>query len=522
MGLWSFYFFGKLFLYFAKFIGFYFWPNLGFAAARLIPLRSRWLRVLRQVIAVPVGVALLYYDSWLPPFKRVLEQGGELSQFTLPYLLELLGRFLNPWVIAGLAAIFVVYWALGRWLRMSTLAVVGIVAVPLMLVLPNLHLQPPSGGAAVTDSAPLVASRSEPATDADLNTALSSFYRAEVLRQVRFTRTEAPFDIILVQICSMAWDDLVYAKQRDHSLLKHFDLLFDNFNSAASYSGPAATRLLRGTCGHQKHTELYRPASPGCYAFNGLIQAGFQPQFLMNHDGRFGNFVDTVRTGGGMTALPVDNRKAPVQLRSFDDSPVYDDLAILTQWWQQRVSSPEARVALYYNSVTLHDGNRAPDKPNASSREAYPERAKKLLDDIDKFLELIASSGRHAVVVFVPEHGAAMNGDRIQIPGLREIPSPSITHIPVGIKLVGRLDPSAGATVAIHEPSSYLGLFELLSRFIAKSPFDSPGPALSEYVRNLPQTESVAENEDNVVMRVGTRYLMRNLDLTWTEYPAGP
>lgn len=522
MGLWSFYFFGKLFLYFAKFINFHFWLNLGFAAFLLVPLRARWLRVLRQILAVPAGVALLYHDSWLPPFKRVLEQGGELSQFSLPYLIELLGRFVNPWVIAALAAIFLVYWALGRWLRMSTLAVVGILSVPLMAVLPNLHLQPPSKNVIVTDGAPLIVSKPEPASDTELNTELASFYRAEALRQVRLTKTEAPFDIILLQICSLAWDDLMYSKQLDHSLLKHFDLMFDNFNSAASYSGPAAIRLLRGTCGQQKHTELYRAASPGCYAFNGLVQAGFQPQFLINHDGRFGNFVDTVRSGGGLSALPVDNRKAPVQLRSFDDSPIYDDLALLTQWWEQRVSSPDARVALYYNSITLHDGNRAPDKPNASSRDAYPGRAKKLLDDIDKFLEVIANSGRHAVVVFVPEHGAAIRGDRLQISGLREIPSPAITRIPVGIKLVGRQDPTAGATVAIHEAASYLGLYELLSRFIARSPFEAPSPSLSEYVRNLPQTESVAENEDNVVMRVGSRYMMRNLDLSWTEYPVVP
>ncbi|MCR3986170.1 cellulose biosynthesis protein BcsG [Aeromonas caviae] len=33
----------------------------------------------------------------------------------------------------------------------------------------------------------------------------------------------------------------------DHPLWKHFDIVFKNFNSATSYSGPAAVRLLRAS-----------------------------------------------------------------------------------------------------------------------------------------------------------------------------------------------------------------------------------------------------------------------------------
>ena len=94
--------------------------------------------------------------------------------------------------------------------------------------------------------------------------------------------------------------------------------------------------------------------------------------------------------------------------------------------------------------------------------------------------------------------------------------------MPVGVKLIGRQDPTAGATIKVHEPMEYFGLYALLSRLMEKNAFDAPAPPLAEYLQNLPQTESVAENEDNVVMRIGTRYLMRNLDLSWTEYPLTP
>ena len=40
-----------------------------------------------------------------------------------------------------------------------------------------------------------------------------------------------------------------FVGQRDNPFLKRFDVLFTNFNSAASYSGPASLRVLHGTCG---------------------------------------------------------------------------------------------------------------------------------------------------------------------------------------------------------------------------------------------------------------------------------
>jgi hypothetical protein len=73
-------------------------------------------------------------------------------------------------------------------------------------------------------------------------------------------------------------------------------------------------------------------------------------------------------------------------------------------------------VALYYNTVTLHDGNRLPDK-RLTSIESYPLRLKTLLDDVDRIIDTISKSGRKAVVIFVPEHGAALRGDRTRSRG---------------------------------------------------------------------------------------------------------
>ncbi len=59
------------------------------------------------------------------------------------------------------------------------------------------------------------------------------------------------------------------------------------------------------------------------------------------------------------------------------------------------------------------------------------------------------------MVVVVPEHGGALKGDRMQVSGLRDIPSPSITDVPVGVKFFGMKAPHQGAPIVIEQPSSF-------------------------------------------------------------------
>src|SRR5690554_6569292 len=94
LGLWNLYFIAKLALYWAGALNFNALYNLAFAAALLLPLRSLYLHRLRHALMVPVGAALLYYDSWLPPFSRLLAQ-PEILKFSPHYLLELMGRLVN-------------------------------------------------------------------------------------------------------------------------------------------------------------------------------------------------------------------------------------------------------------------------------------------------------------------------------------------------------------------------------------------------------------------------------------------
>ena len=66
----------------------------------------------------------------------------------------------------------------------------------------------------------------------------------------------------------------------------------------------------------------------------------------------------------------------------------------------------------------------------------------------------------------MPEHGGALKGDRMQVSGLRDIPSPSITDVPVGVKFFGMKAPHQGAPIVIDQPSSFLAISDLVVRVL--------------------------------------------------------
>lgn len=522
MGLWSFYFFGKLFLFVGGYIDFHVLWNLAFAIFLIIPLKRPLLRIFRQIIAIPAGLALLYHDSWLPPLQRVMSQANNLQQFDTAYLVELLGRFINLRVVTLLFVLLVVTLLLSRKLRMSTFAIVAILLVPPAFHFVTALQQPTIVTQTASAGSPAAAVIEKPASSDELNTILTGFYQSESTRKVTFrpvaADSKAPFDIVMLHICSLAWDDMAYVNLKNHPVMNRFDLVFDNFSAGASYSGPAAIRLLRSPCGQEKHEELYRPEDSSCYLFNQFQQAGFTPQFLMGHDGHFGNFLDDIHKGGGLAVPLLPINQVPVAMHAFDGTPVYDDYAELSHWWQERQKLADPRVALYYNTMSLHDGNKLVSKQPLNTVDSYRVRLDKLLNDVDRFMQDLSSSGRRVVVVFVPEHGAALRGDKLQISGLREIPSPAISLIPVGVKLIG-MPQTTSSPLIVNQPSSYLAIAQLLASLSANNPFEAANFNLQDYTRDLPQTNFVSENEATVVMRQAGRYMMRNPDMTWTEYP---
>ena len=513
MGLWSAYFLAKLVLYALGYLNFSPWLNLGLAVLTALPAANPRQRLAKNLIAVPLAVVLLYHDSWLPPLPQAIADLENLSTFSAVYLWELAGRLVSLRVVLGAVALTVLYSLARRKLRLSTFVFLGIVAV--MLAPAARHWAAvasparPAGAAALTheevDLAP-----------AALDDRLAQFYAREKQVQVRFARPasdDPAFDIVLLHICSLSWDDLRAFKASADALFGHFDVLLTNFSSGASYSGPAAIRLLRGSCGTTPEARLYDPASESCLVVNGLEAAGFEPQWAMNHDGHFGNFFADVRDRGGLAVPLADNSGATPGETAFDGTPVYDDYSVLSRWWAKRQAMKAPRVVLYYNSISLHDGNRVVNGADSS----YGARFASFSAGITRFLELLRSSGRHVVVVLIAEHGAALNGDRRQIPGLREIPTAAIARVPVAIALVNAPRSAALAQSRVDAPTSYPALNEMLSRFIGHNPYAAPVAGFGDYVETLPQTPFVAENNGATVIEAGAHFMLRSPDGTWSS-----
>lgn len=530
LGLWNLYFLAKIGLYWGGFINYHAFYNIVFAAGLLLPLRPLWLHRIRHVAAIPVGVALLYYDSWLPPFRRLLEQ-PEVLQFSNDYLLELLNRFINWEMVGAGLVLLVAYLFLAQWLRMTLFTLIALIWVALVNIqipgLPSLQWS--------TDSPLMATMPRDPNTDAPaaqpsaknrsmneiLDEELALFYQTEKERKVRFSSPAddaIPFDLLFLNICSLSWSDLEVVQLLEHPLFKKMDIVFDDFNSATSYSGPAVSRLMQANCGQLSHDDLYEESPKQCSLFSSLNELGFDTSAALNHNGQFQGFIDEITSEGSLANPLVPTNLSPV-LRGFDESPIWSDYDTLNLWLNNKNQSQSTKPsALLYNSITLHDGNREATVDGSGRSSPYQKRAQKLLDELDGFMNQLERSGRQVAVVLIPEHGAALEGDRMQISGMREIPTPDITHVPVGVRLIGAKAALPESTIHVTQPTSFLAIAELVAELISSNAFEQSTLDWEALTTNLAQTRLVSENEGTVMMEYeGVPYVRLN-GKNWIKY----
>lgn len=510
------YFLVKIGLYFGHYIAFNWIFNLILALLAYFPIKSIVLKNIRSFSVWMLAIALAYHESYLPTIGRIYSRLDALRGFDLNYMLELLGRVFNPAIIMACAIIIFIYWIINKKLRISTFVFLGLLIVPAVTTFWPSLLERNS----------TTASQDTPATGAkdvvrvEPQTELLNFYTSERKRAIQFSvpgKTPA-FDVVMIHVCSISWDDLDFVNEQNHPLLKKFDLVFRNFNTAASYSGPAAIRLLRGTCGQSPHDKLYQSADPLCYVFPNLEKQGYVAHGMINHDGLYDKYLDILEMHTGLKGKLVKYPDAPVALRSFVGSPIYDDFALLDKWWTSRLERNSAAEALYYQTITLHDGNIVPGQTSRLSLVTYKPRLLKFLAELDRFITLLENSGKPVVLMMVPEHGASLRGDQYQISGMREIPTPGITLGPAAIKLIG-LNKTTSLPIVINEPVSFFGLYSLLGGMLAQSPFDPTSPTLASRVKSIEKTKLVSENEDVIMLRDETgRYMMKSSNGAWVTY----
>ena len=535
---WNFYFLVKFALLWAGYLNFHPMLNLVFLAFLLVPIPQYKLHRIRHWIAIPLGFMLFWHDTWLPGPESIVSQGSQIAGFSADYIWDLVTRFIN-WNMIGAFFVLLVLWLfISQWLRVTVFVsaiMIWLVASPL---LPSFTLWPTgqpttaaannapnTGGGAIvaTNAAPAnndIPAQTEPPTSANLTNWLNTFYASEQKRKTTFPDAlpadAQPFDVLIINICSLSWSDIEAAGLMEHPLWKHFDLLFKNFNSATSYSGPAAVRLLRASCGQLSHANLYQPSGSECYLFENLAKLGFTQQLMLGHNGVFGDFLKELRSLGGIQSPLMDQSGLPVILQGFDGSPVYDDQATLNRWLQSLDKLNTPRTATFYNTLPLHDGNHYPGQSKTAD---YKARAQKFFDELDSFFTELEKSGRKVMVIVVPEHGAALKGDKMQVSGLRDIPSPSITNVPAAVKFFGIKARHPDAPIIISQPSSYLAVSELVVRALDGKMFDENDINWQQYIANLPQSAAVSENSNAIVIQYqGKPYVQLNGG-SWVPYP---
>ena len=507
-------------------------------AAVVFPIGTRALDLLRKAAGALAAAALLWHESWLPGPEAIRANAHNLTDFSASFLFDFVVNAVNPVIVAWLAAGIVAWLFLRRWIRFSTLTVIGLVvtAFPQLVTwaLPGEKEAPAQEVAAAAETAALPQSEApagplrppQPAngTGDDIDRWLTAFLTAEENRVASLPSEPVPesvsgaFDIAIVNVCSLSHDDLAATGLERHGVWSKFDVNFTGFSSATSYSGPATLRLLTAACGQPSHSALYDARRPQCELLNRFAAAGWENRLYLDHNGRFDNYLASLRELAGLTPALNDLSKLRARYEAFDGSPVYDDGDVFNQWFSDLSAKPRSRTVSFFNLVALHDGNRA---QGTAKPLDYAPLAKTLLDDLVKIMDRIEKSGRPVLFIVVPEHGAAVRGDKIQMARLREIPSPKITNVPVFVKYFGlKLD---GAPRTVDAPTSYFALAELMARTATSGVYRTPGEdasaALDAILRDLPQTWPVSQNANASVVRFAGAHWVRLNAGKWIKYP---
>lgn len=486
-------------------------------AVLLCPLRGV-LHAVRETAAFAAAVALLYSESWLPGIDSFLTNRQAVAGFSTSYILEFALDFINPQMIGWGALIVALYYLVRNYVRVSFFTI-GYFLVTVLTPYWEAWQTPVEPEETLTAEAS--AEKSGKVDTKTIDEWYEAFLNYEKERRAVLPHNlgdkDTPFDILLLSICSLANDDLAVSQLDKHPVFSRFNIRFDRFNSATGYSGPAVLRLLNGACGQPSHSDLYGERRTECELLTRLGGLGYKERVIMDHPGEYDNFLQSLRDKAGLAApLESAGRKFPVRYMGFDDEPISDDLSVLRWWQRTQLRSKEPRTVTLMNFIALHDGNRMPGHGRA---EPFKPRAKQLLDDLDRFMTELERSGRRVMLVVVPEHGAAVEGDRIQVARLRDIPSLRITEVPVMVKFFG-LKGLPTAPIHVSGNTSYLALTTLIGKTLDVNYYARKGGSvpLEELVKDLPQTNPVSENAQAQVLEYKGREYFRQKGGDWKLY----
>ena len=175
--------------------------------------------------SAPVGVAADWLRAVLARYRlpglNSLLSRAAVAGFSPAYLLDLLQRFINWEMIGAAFVLLVIYLFVAQWIRVTVLVSLALIwlnvltlAGPAVSLLPSKAAAPPVALNDKPAASPAAAGldQSAPPTSANLTAWLNRFYDSERQRVTHFPDAlpadSQPFDILVINICSLAWSDI--------------------------------------------------------------------------------------------------------------------------------------------------------------------------------------------------------------------------------------------------------------------------------------------------------------------------
>lgn len=557
---WFFYFISVLALHATDTINLNLVLTIGLAASILVPLPTtlphvRAISFLRKSLCFALSITLLWHESTLPDLATTWALLTDpVRRFSKDFILQFIYQSFNPIpFLAGLSLFFSCL--LSATYRLRTLLPAVVTTSLLWAGFISIsgytshqlyaHTTPPStfdttnnltdssnelttsstlALTTTTDQTTTTFAALQPPRSATPDERLDFMYQTEAARKpiVLSVSSTPDTDIVILQICSLGWEDLDIARVDANPFFSQFDFIFTQFNSADSYSHTAAIRLLRGLCGLTDHDSLFRDAPNVCYVLPSLRNLGYLTDTVFNHDGVYSGFTETVQRFGAIdTPIPVTNLDSTRV--GFDGSPVYRDYDALSLWLQKRAADPQPH-ALFYNSIYLHAGNHEVANKNwwkKTSEASYFTATNELTDDLTHFFNDLKDSGRKTIVILIGEHGASLKKTPLQIQTVREVPLPGITIVPAAVKLFGPgfNDRSRGLMLTNSQPVSYTGLYTLINRLLAAAP-TSPSLVSSSIFSRLPESLFFATGDKGIAIQDTNKFWHKNGNRPFETLPS--
>lgn len=527
------YFLFKFGLYFMNLSGFDFALNLVLFLLCLFSIRVKTLNKIYKTILIIFGLVLIYHDSYLPMLSPqvVYDEKGIAGVF------ELLSTFVSDYFDFSYLGIFVLLFIavffINDFLKVTTIVVICFITVA-CLNISALSVAKESKSQSVenvvADSAdipPQIGTADSQGVENYLQTFLELERQRIVTMPSTLPENFTPFDIVIVNICSMATDDIEASNLLKHPLFRTFDFSFDTFNSVSSYSTPSSLRLLRSNCGQMTEAQMYKERRSECELITSVEQLGYQSEVYFDHNGKYGDYLKTLHDLGGLNENIHDLSKLAVKYNAFDGSAIRSDSDLFKAYVNNIARNGNVNNITFMNLLSLHDGNRLAGEKKSQS---YAPRLKLLLDNLEDFIKDIRDSNRNTLFIMVPEHGAAIRGDKMQIAKLREIPTDKITRIPVGVSFLGaQRNAVGGGTAKAHKTQrikgfySYLAISEIVKRSIednvfAKNEEDSKTDKIADVFYDLPQTAFIAESTNAYYMNFQHQDFYKLKGEHWEKY----